>query len=121
MSFGRTYKDAPTFGRNFAESSALERKLHGRRRRQGCQPDSPMTFLDSPSYASAVADEAHGAEHPSLPRPEDVKSRELLGVPLAMTNYDEAMDVMDGMIARRERGYVCATAVHAVMVCQDDE
>jgi N-acetylglucosaminyldiphosphoundecaprenol N-acetyl-beta-D-mannosaminyltransferase len=30
------------------------------------------------------------------------------------------MDVMDGMIARRERGYVCATAVHAVMVGQDD-
>jgi N-acetylglucosaminyldiphosphoundecaprenol N-acetyl-beta-D-mannosaminyltransferase len=30
------------------------------------------------------------------------------------------MDVMDGMIARRERGYVCATAVHAIMVGQDD-
>jgi N-acetylglucosaminyldiphosphoundecaprenol N-acetyl-beta-D-mannosaminyltransferase len=37
-----------------------------------------------------------------------------------MTNYTEAMDVMDGMVARRERGYVCATAVHAVMVAQGD-
>jgi N-acetylglucosaminyldiphosphoundecaprenol N-acetyl-beta-D-mannosaminyltransferase len=30
------------------------------------------------------------------------------------------MDVMDGMIAQRERGYVCAVAVHAVMVSQRD-
>jgi N-acetylglucosaminyldiphosphoundecaprenol N-acetyl-beta-D-mannosaminyltransferase len=82
-----------------------------------------MTFLDSPSYVPAVdADAAATAPEPeSLPRPEDVKSRELLGVPMAMTDYTQAMDVMDGMIARRERGYVCATAVHAVMVGQDDE
>src|SRR5919201_2622013 len=31
------------------------------------------------------------------------------------------MDVMDGMVARRERGYVCAVAVHAVMVAQHDD
>jgi N-acetylglucosaminyldiphosphoundecaprenol N-acetyl-beta-D-mannosaminyltransferase len=37
-----------------------------------------------------------------------------------MTTYDGAMDVMDGMIARRERGYVCAVAVHAVTVAQRD-
>jgi N-acetylglucosaminyldiphosphoundecaprenol N-acetyl-beta-D-mannosaminyltransferase len=80
-----------------------------------------MTFLDSPSYVPAGGVDAPAADSESLPRPQDVKSRELLGVPLAMTNYREAMDVMDGMIARRERGYVCATAVHAVMVGQDDE
>src|SRR4051794_41866267 len=37
-----------------------------------------------------------------------------------MTTYDGAMAVMDGMIARRERGYVCAVAVHAVTVAQRD-
>ena len=37
-----------------------------------------------------------------------------------MTSYVEAMNVMDGMVARRERGYVCAVAVHAVMVGQHD-
>jgi N-acetylglucosaminyldiphosphoundecaprenol N-acetyl-beta-D-mannosaminyltransferase len=37
-----------------------------------------------------------------------------------MTDYDRAMDVMDGMIARSERGYVCCVAVHAVMVSQSD-
>ena len=30
------------------------------------------------------------------------------------------MDAMDALIAERERGYVCAVAVHAVMVAQDD-
>src|SRR4051794_26345787 len=55
-----------------------------------------------------------------LPRPEHVPTREVLGVPLAMTPYEGAMDVMDGMVARRERGYVCAVAVHAVTVAQRD-
>ena len=51
-----------------------------------------------------------------LPRPEDVPTREILGAPIALTDYDGAMDTMDGMVARRERGYVCAVAVHAVTV-----
>jgi N-acetylglucosaminyldiphosphoundecaprenol N-acetyl-beta-D-mannosaminyltransferase len=55
-----------------------------------------------------------------LPEPQRVRTREVLGVPLAMTTYDGAMDVMDGMVARRERGYVCAVAVHAVTVAQRD-
>ena len=56
----------------------------------------------------------------SLPDPADIRTREILGLPIAMTDYEQAMDVMDGMIARRERGYVCAVAVHAVMVAQRD-
>ncbi|HEY7629305.1 MAG TPA: WecB/TagA/CpsF family glycosyltransferase [Thermoleophilaceae bacterium] len=56
-----------------------------------------------------------------LPTPRDIRTREILGIPIAMTDYAEAMDVMDGMIARRERGYVCAVAVHAVMVSQHDD
>ena len=46
---------------------------------------------------------------------------DLLGVPIALTDYRQAMEVMDGMIARRERGYVCAIAVHALMVARQDE
>ncbi|MEA2440686.1 MAG: N-acetylglucosaminyldiphosphoundecaprenol N-acetyl-beta-D-mannosaminyltransferase [Thermoleophilaceae bacterium] len=61
----------------------------------------------------------HG-EDARLPRPGQVRTREVLGVPLAMTTYDGAMDVMDGMVARREPGYVCAVAVHAVTVAQRD-
>ena len=56
----------------------------------------------------------------TLPAPADVHTRDILGIPIAMTDYAEAMDVMDGLVARRERGYVCAVAVHAVMVSQTD-
>ena len=55
-----------------------------------------------------------------LPRPVEVRGREILGVSIAMTDYQRAMDVMDGLIARGEHGYVCAVAVHAVMVAQRD-
>jgi N-acetylglucosaminyldiphosphoundecaprenol N-acetyl-beta-D-mannosaminyltransferase len=54
------------------------------------------------------------------PPASSVPKREILGIPLAMTDYAGAMDVMEGMIARRERGYVCAVAVHAVTVSQAD-
>jgi N-acetylglucosaminyldiphosphoundecaprenol N-acetyl-beta-D-mannosaminyltransferase len=43
-----------------------------------------------------------------------------LGIPVALIDYDGAMDVMDELIARRERGYVCAAPVHALMVGRDD-
>jgi N-acetylglucosaminyldiphosphoundecaprenol N-acetyl-beta-D-mannosaminyltransferase len=49
-----------------------------------------------------------------------VTEREILGIPMAMTDYAGAMEVMDGMVDRRERGWVCAAAVHSVMVAQDD-
>lgn len=51
---------------------------------------------------------------------EGVRTREILGIPMAMTDYDGAMDVMDSMVDRRQRGWVCAAAVHSVMVAQDD-
>jgi N-acetylglucosaminyldiphosphoundecaprenol N-acetyl-beta-D-mannosaminyltransferase len=51
---------------------------------------------------------------------EEIRIREILGIPIAMTDYDGAMDVMDTMVERRERGYVIAAAVHAVMVGRDD-
>jgi N-acetylglucosaminyldiphosphoundecaprenol N-acetyl-beta-D-mannosaminyltransferase len=56
----------------------------------------------------------------SAPPPAEIPKRGLLGVPIALTDYEQAMDVMDGMIERGERGYVCAIAVHALMVGQHD-
>jgi N-acetylglucosaminyldiphosphoundecaprenol N-acetyl-beta-D-mannosaminyltransferase len=79
-----------------------------------------MTFLDSQAPTPPLEEEAASPAVEPLPRPEDVGVRDIVGLPIAMTDYDQAMDVMDGLIARRERGYVCATAVHAVMVAQDD-
>jgi N-acetylglucosaminyldiphosphoundecaprenol N-acetyl-beta-D-mannosaminyltransferase len=41
-------------------------------------------------------------------------------VPVSLVDYDGAMSVMDSMVERRERGYVCVAPVHALMVAQDD-
>jgi N-acetylglucosaminyldiphosphoundecaprenol N-acetyl-beta-D-mannosaminyltransferase len=55
-----------------------------------------------------------------LPRAGEVPTRDVLGIPVAITDYSQTMDVMDGLIARGERGWICAVAVHAVMVAQSD-
>src|SRR4051794_37875275 len=47
-------------------------------------------------------------------------SVEVLGIPLALTDYERTMDWMDATIASKQRGYVCVAAVHTVMVCQED-
>jgi N-acetylglucosaminyldiphosphoundecaprenol N-acetyl-beta-D-mannosaminyltransferase len=49
-----------------------------------------------------------------------VRVRDILRIPIAITDYEQAMDVMDAMIEARAPGYVCAAPVHAVMVAQDD-
>ena len=46
--------------------------------------------------------------------------RDILGLPIAMTDYEEAMDRMDAMVESRERGYVCALATHAVSLSLHD-
>jgi N-acetylglucosaminyldiphosphoundecaprenol N-acetyl-beta-D-mannosaminyltransferase len=52
--------------------------------------------------------------------PSDVPKLDVVGVPLAVTDYEQAMEVMDGMIERGERGYLTAAAVHVVMVARHD-
>jgi N-acetylglucosaminyldiphosphoundecaprenol N-acetyl-beta-D-mannosaminyltransferase len=44
----------------------------------------------------------------------------VLGVPLALTDYEETLDWMDAMVASRAKGYVTAAAVHLVMVARED-
>jgi N-acetylglucosaminyldiphosphoundecaprenol N-acetyl-beta-D-mannosaminyltransferase len=51
---------------------------------------------------------------------EAVARRTLLDVPIALITYEQAMDLMDGMIAQGDRGYLCAVPVHGVMVAQHD-
>ena len=62
-----------------------------------------------------------GSTEPSLstlvPRPD---SADVLGVPLALIDYDGALDWIDAMVATRERGYVCVCNVHAVMASAED-
>jgi N-acetylglucosaminyldiphosphoundecaprenol N-acetyl-beta-D-mannosaminyltransferase len=58
----------------------------------------------------------HSALEP-IPRPETVP---VLGVPLALTDYDRVLAWIDEMVARRERGYVCVANVHTVMAFSED-
>jgi N-acetylglucosaminyldiphosphoundecaprenol N-acetyl-beta-D-mannosaminyltransferase len=44
----------------------------------------------------------------------------VLGVPLALTDYDRTMDWMDATIQTEGKGYICVAATHTVVACQDD-
>jgi N-acetylglucosaminyldiphosphoundecaprenol N-acetyl-beta-D-mannosaminyltransferase len=49
------------------------------------------------------------------------RKRALLGVPMAVTDYGGAIEAIDGLVERRDPGYVCAIAVHALMVSRHDD
>jgi N-acetylglucosaminyldiphosphoundecaprenol N-acetyl-beta-D-mannosaminyltransferase len=83
------------------------------------QPFEVDRIIGQPSK-SALPELRSPLRPDQAPTPADVRTRNLLGVPIAMTDYEQTMDVMDGMIARRERGYVCAVAVHALTVAHTD-
>jgi N-acetylglucosaminyldiphosphoundecaprenol N-acetyl-beta-D-mannosaminyltransferase len=60
----------------------------------------------------------HGiASEPTLTLPERA---EILGIPLAVSDYGRVMDWMDAMVAAGERGYVTAAAVNLVMNAQEN-
>jgi N-acetylglucosaminyldiphosphoundecaprenol N-acetyl-beta-D-mannosaminyltransferase len=47
-------------------------------------------------------------------------SAAVLGVPLALTDYEHTLDWFDSAVATGHRGYVCVAATHTVMACQED-
>lgn len=47
-------------------------------------------------------------------------SREVLGVPLALTDYDHTLDWIDEAVASSGEEYICVAAVHTVVASQDD-
>ncbi len=56
----------------------------------------------------------------SRPAPLRVADQPVLGVPLALTDYDKTLDWIDAMVASDSRGYVCVAAVHTVMASRED-
>src|SRR4051794_4894869 len=60
---------------------------------------------------------SHAPARIATPRPPVAP---VVGVPLALTDYERTMDWMDAAIARRERAIVTAAAVHLVMVADED-
>jgi N-acetylglucosaminyldiphosphoundecaprenol N-acetyl-beta-D-mannosaminyltransferase len=53
-------------------------------------------------------------------QPAPVASAEVLGVPLALIDYEGTLEWIDAAVAADARAYVCVAAVHTVMACQDD-
>ncbi len=63
-----------------------------------------------------------GLHRPPRPEAAPTAPRELsvLGVPLALTDYERTMDWMDATVAHGEKGYICVAATHTIMVCHED-
>ena len=52
--------------------------------------------------------------------PPAMPAHAVLGVPLALTDYEHTLDWIDAAVDRGHRGYVCVAATHTVMACQED-
>src|ERR1700738_2723766 len=71
-----------------------------------------------PGYTLAMAEPLPTPALPAAPDP--LPRATVLGVPLALADYERTMDWIDAMIASRTSGYLTAAAVHLVMVAQED-
>ena len=101
--------------RDFPPALPLEPVLYILGRCPNCQPHhDPVRNPSSPSRRPArrTPPDRGRAAPPTA---------EVLGVPLALTDYERTMDWIDATIADGGAGYVCVAAVHTVMVCQEDE
>src|SRR6201991_3290501 len=47
-------------------------------------------------------------------------TQSILGIPLALTDYEGTLDWMDATVEADGRSYICVAAVHTVMACQED-
>jgi N-acetylglucosaminyldiphosphoundecaprenol N-acetyl-beta-D-mannosaminyltransferase len=57
----------------------------------------------------------------SQPKPVSLPDKvEVVGVPLAVIDYDRTLEWIDAMVAERQRGYVCVCNVHTVMASHED-
>jgi N-acetylglucosaminyldiphosphoundecaprenol N-acetyl-beta-D-mannosaminyltransferase len=72
----------------------------------------------NPPVFDIVSSPAHTDAPEAAPRPDTAG---VLGVDLALTDYERTMDWMDGVVQTREKAYLSAAAVHLVMVAQEDE
>ena len=51
---------------------------------------------------------------------ESIPSADLLGIALAITDYERTLEWIDRAVARGHRGYLCVAAVHTVMASRED-
>jgi len=53
-------------------------------------------------------------------QPATISAQQVLGVPLALTDYERTLDWIDQTVERGTKGYICVAAVHTVMAFQED-
>jgi N-acetylglucosaminyldiphosphoundecaprenol N-acetyl-beta-D-mannosaminyltransferase len=88
--------------------------------------DVPNSTLNEPApswkarFGRASADAVDDAVAVAVAPPAAPDKVPILGIPLALTDYERTMDWIDETVAARGRGYVSAAAVHLVMVSQED-
>jgi N-acetylglucosaminyldiphosphoundecaprenol N-acetyl-beta-D-mannosaminyltransferase len=80
----------------------------------------PLFDIARPHDAAAHADAARAAA-PTCADAARPATAEVLGVPLALTDYERTMDWMDAAVAERQPSTLSAAAVHLVMVADEDE
>jgi len=83
-------------------------------------PSRPASAMPAPAHTwqPTFGRAARERALPALaPEPDRVP---VLGIPLALIDYERTMDWIDAAVARDERHYLSAAAVHLVMVCQED-
>ena len=66
--------------------------------------------MSAPEYTSP--------QRAAAPRP--IASQDVLGVPLALTDYERTLDWIDAATAADKRAYLCVAAVHTVMASGED-
>jgi N-acetylglucosaminyldiphosphoundecaprenol N-acetyl-beta-D-mannosaminyltransferase len=76
---------------------------------------NPISVTRNPTSRLSPADSLAPA---TLVTPPD--SEEILGIPVAITDYERALDWIDDTVAAGEQGYVCVSNVHAVMAAAED-
>jgi N-acetylglucosaminyldiphosphoundecaprenol N-acetyl-beta-D-mannosaminyltransferase len=71
-------------------------------------------FTELAGYLQAISS-ARAATFPPAPQ-----TAEILGIPLAISDYEQVLDWMDAMIAAGAHGYLTAAAVNLVMSAQEE-
>ena len=78
--------------------------------------DRGQAALEPPNLMSVSTPALPAPARPAPP----VASQDVLGVPLALTDYSTTLDWIEAAVAARQRAYICVAAVHTVMESQDD-
>ena len=76
------------------------------------------------SHAHIGADRLREAVPGSVPATTETvaapRSDGLLGIPIALIDYERTLDWIDEMVAAGQHGYVCVSNVHALMAARED-